>query len=71
VIAVAWNGREQTGVTGAGVQQAETIHEEDLVRPAIDADGQPTWVPAGEVVWHEIVHWRDAPDAHREGRQTA
>jgi hypothetical protein len=31
--------------------------EEDLVRPAVTASGEPVWVDPNELIWHEIVAW--------------
>ena len=36
---------------------AITAREEDRVRPAVDADGEPIWVEAEDLFWHEIVSW--------------
>jgi hypothetical protein len=40
--------------------------EEDRVRPAVDASGEPIWVDADELFWHEIVAWpRRLADAEK------
>ena len=70
VIGVVWQQQQQTLAGEPAVEQIaepepmpvaepepERVREEDLVRPAVDADGNPTWVTVDEVVWHEIVHW--------------
>jgi hypothetical protein len=72
VIAVAWAAHERPRVGEGAIRRTERVREEDLVRPAHDVDGQPSWVTADEVVWHEIVH---APvpkaDASQKRRRTA
>ena len=72
VLAIVWAGRER--IDADDVERAERVREEDLVRPAIDPDGRPTWVTPGEVVWHEIVEWplptAAGPDVSRRRRRT-
>jgi hypothetical protein len=31
--------------------------EEDRVRPAVGASGEPIWIESDQLVWHEIVAW--------------
>lgn len=33
--------------------------DEDRVRPAVTASGDRIWVESDELVWHEIVAWRE------------
>jgi hypothetical protein len=33
--------------------------DEDRVRPAVTASGERIWVESDQLVWHEIVAWRE------------
>jgi hypothetical protein len=47
--------------------------EEDLVRPAVTASGERTWIQADELVWHEIVAWppQRKANARTDGARSA
>lgn len=49
----------------------ERPREEDRVRPAVDAAGQPIWVEADELFWHEIVSWPPRHGHEATKRSTA
>lgn len=69
VIVVAWAGRERHETEDAGRVVDEPVRAEDLVRPVVDAAGRLTWVPADDIVWHEIVDSSRARTVGRDKRR--
>jgi hypothetical protein len=64
VAVIRFTRRPRRGAPTATTRELARPREEDRIRPALDAEGQPIWVDAQDLFWHEIVAW----PLHRDSR---